>query len=153
MTVFIVLAALLAALAVGLVVWPLFRPRQDEAGKPVTGSPVAAVAIAVALPALAFVLYFSLSDWPWNPQAQVQAQADGESAPLAQMASQLAERLSREKGDAEGWKMLGRTYVVMNDFPKALEAYQQAYTLTSGSDMDALLGYAEARVLVNEADF
>lgn len=153
MTVFIVLAALLAALAVGLVVWPLFRPRQDEAGKPVTGSPVAAVAIAVALPALAFVLYFSLSDWPWNPQAQVQAQADGESAPLAQMASQLAERLSREKGDAEGWKMLGRTYVVMNDFPKALDAYQQAYTLTSGTDMDALLGYAEARVLVNEADF
>lgn len=153
MTVFIVLAALLAALAVGLVVWPLFRPRQDEAGKPVTGSPVAAVAIAVAVPALAFVLYFSLSDWPWNPQAQVQAQADGESAPLAQMASQLAERLSREKGDAEGWKMLGRTYVVMNDFPKALDAYQQAYTLTSGSDMDALLGYAEARVLVNEADF
>jgi cytochrome c-type biogenesis protein CcmH len=152
-TVFIVLAALLAALAVGLVVWPLFRPRQDEEGKPVTGSPGAAVAIAVALPALAFVLYFSLSDWPWNPQAQVQAQADGESAPLAQMASQLAERLSREKGDAEGWKMLGRTYVVMNDFPKALDAYEQAYTLTSGADLDALLGYAEAKVLVNEAEF
>jgi cytochrome c-type biogenesis protein CcmH len=152
-TIFIVFAALLAALAVVLVVWPLFRPRQDEEGKPVTASPGAAVAIAVVLPALAFVLYFFLSDWPWNPQAQAQAQADGESAPLAQMASQLEERLSREKGDAEGWKMLGRTYVVMNDFQKALNAYQQAYTLTSGSDMDALLGYAEARVLVNEADF
>jgi cytochrome c-type biogenesis protein CcmH len=154
-TVFIVLAALLAALAVVLVVWPLFRPRQDEEGKPVIASPGAAVAIAVVLPALAFVLYFSLSDWPWDPQAQAQAQAkaDGEAAPLAQMASQLAERLSREKGDAEGWKMLGRTYVVMNDFPKALNAYEQAYTLTSGADVDALLGYAEAKVLVNEAEF
>ncbi len=155
MTVFIVLAALLAALAVALVAWPLFRPHPDAEGSAVGASRAAAVAVAVSIPLLAFIAYFTLSDWPWNPQARAQAAGPGgaASAPLEQMASQLEDRLSREKGDSEGWKMLGRTYVVMGNFPKALTAYGQAYTLTSGSDTEALLGYAEARVLVNEADF
>jgi cytochrome c-type biogenesis protein CcmH len=152
-TVFIVIAALLASVAVALVVWPLFRSRPEPEAGPDNLSRGVAVLVAVAVPTLAFVIYFSLSDWSWDPEAQARANPGAESAPLAQMASQLAERLRREKGDAEGWKMLGRTYVVMNDFPKALDAYQQAYTLTSGSDIDALLGYAEAKVLVNEAEF
>jgi len=152
-TLFIVLAALLASLAVGLVVWPLFRSKPDAKAGPDKLSRPIAVAVAVVVPVLAFVLYFSLTNWSWDPEAQARAQAGGDAAPLAQMAEQLAQRLAREKGDAEGWKMLGRTYVVMNEFPKALDAYKQAYTLTSGKDIDALLGYAEAMVLVNEAEF
>lgn len=152
MTAFIIIAALLASLAVALVVWPLLRSKPDPAKGTDKLSRGIAAAVAVIVPALAFVIYFSLSNWSWDPNAQARAAGD-QSAPLAQMASQLAERLSREKGDVEGWKMLGRTYVVMNDFPKALDAYKQAYTLTSGSDIDALLGYAEAMVLVNESEF
>jgi len=152
-TVFIFIAALLASVAVALVVWPLFRSRPEPAAGPDNLSRGVAVLVAVVVPTLAFVIYFSLSNWSWDPNAQARAQAGEDAAPLAQMASQLAERLSRDKGDAEGWKMLGRTYVVMNDFPKALDAYKQAYTLTSGMDIDALLGYAEAMVLVNEAEF
>jgi cytochrome c-type biogenesis protein CcmH len=151
-TAFIVIAALLASVAVALVVWPLLRSRPDPKQGADKLSRGVAVLVAVVVPTLAFVIYFSLSNWSWNPNAQGRA-AGGEAAPLAQMANQLAERLSREKGDAEGWKMLGRTYVVMNDFPKALDAYKQAYTLTGGSDIDALLGYAEAMVLVDEAQF
>jgi cytochrome c-type biogenesis protein CcmH len=152
-TLFIVLAALLASLAVGLVVWPLFRSKPEAKTGPDKLSRGIAIAVAVVVPVLAFVLYFSLTNWSWDPQAQARAKAGGEAAPLAQIADQLAKRLAREKGDSEGWKMLGRTYVVMNDFPKALDAYKQAYILTSGKDIDALLGYAEAMVLVNEAEF
>jgi cytochrome c-type biogenesis protein CcmH len=152
-TLFIVVAALLASLAVALVIWPLFRSKPEEKAAPDKLSRAVGVGVAVTVPVLAFVIYFSLSNWSWDPAAQARANADGEAAPLAQMADQLAKRLAREKGDFEGWKMLGRTYVVMNDFPKALEAYKQAYILTSGKDMDALLGYAEAMVLVNEAEF
>ncbi len=153
-TIFISLAAILATVAVFLVAWPLFRPRPDAEGEPVLASHGAALAIVAAVPLTAFILYFSLSDW-WDASTQAQAQvhgSDGRSS-LEQVASQLEERLAREKGDAEGWKLLGRTYVVMGNFPRALEAYNQAYTLTSGADTDALLGYAEARILVNEADF
>ena len=156
-TIFISLAAILATIAVFLVAWPLFRPRPDAEGRPVAASHGATLAIVAAVPLIAFILYFSLSDW-WDADTQAQARqgeghGSGGMASLEQMASQLEERLAREKGDAEGWKLLGRTYVVMGNFPKALEAYNQAYTLTSGADVEALLGYAEARVLVNETDF
>lgn len=156
MTVFILLSVLLALLAVVMVAWPLLRPKPDEQGKPIGPSGVAAVAVVALVPAAAFILYFTLSDWPWDPQSQARAEGHGSAdstASLSQMAGQLEARLQREQGDAEGWKMLGRTYVVMGDFPKALASYSKAYTLTSGQDLDAMLGYAEARVLVDEADF
>jgi cytochrome c-type biogenesis protein CcmH len=153
-TIFIILAAILAAIAALLAAWPLFRPRADESGKDVRASRGVAVAIAAAVPVAAFLLYFALSDWPWDESARMARGQDPDSAAsLTQVASQLEERLQREKGDSEGWKLLGRTYVMMGEFGKALSAYNQAYVLTSGTDVDAMLGYAEARVLVNESDF
>jgi cytochrome c-type biogenesis protein CcmH len=153
-TIFIILAAILAAIAALLAAWPLFRPRTDEAGKQVPSSRSVAVAIAAAVPVAAFLLYFALSDWPWDESERTARGQGGDSAAsLTQVASQLEERLQREKGDSEGWKLLGRTYVMMGEFSKALTAYNQAYVLTSGTDVDAMLGYAEARVLVNESDF
>lgn len=154
MTIFIILAAALAAIAALLAAWPLFRPRADESGKAVHGSRGVAIAIAAAVPVAAFLLYFALSDWPWDEgERTARGQGGDSAASLTQVASQLEERLQREKGDSEGWKLLGRTYVMMGEFSKALTAYNQAYVLTSGTDVDAMLGYAEARVLVNESDF
>jgi cytochrome c-type biogenesis protein CcmH len=154
-TVFIILAAVLTAAAVLLAAWPLFRPRSDEAGKAVKPSRQAAGALALFVPALAFFIYFNVSEWRWDSSdAASQARSgEGQAASLQQVAEQLESRLQRNQGDAEGWKMLGRTYVVMGNFDQALAAYQKAYTLTSGADSEALLGYAEARVLVNDAEF
>ncbi len=156
MTLFLVLAAVLAVLAVALVAWPLLKPRASEAGA-AAPSPArnAAVGVAAFLPVAAFALYFNLSEWPWDGSAETPAASHGAGgmSSLAQAASQLEQRLATEQGDAEGWKMLGRTYVVMGEYAQALTAYQKAYVLTSGQDMEAMLGYAEARVLVNEADF
>lgn len=151
MTAFLVFAALLAALAVASVVWPLIRPRPGGDGRPVAPSRVAAGAVAVLVPVAAFLLYFTWSDWSWD--ATGAGHASDPTASMGQMAGQLEARLRLEQGDAEGWKLLGRTYVVSGNYPKAVEAYKQAYTLTSGADMDAMLGYAEARVLMDEADF
>jgi len=152
---FIAIAAVLAVLAVVLVALPLVRPRPDERGKPVGASQAAAITVVVAVPVVAFILYFTLSDWPWDEQAQLQQAAGTHSGggSLSQVADQLEQRLARGQGDLEGWMMLGRTYVVMGDYPKALKAYTQAYTLTSGQNVEAMLGYAEARVLVDESEF
>jgi cytochrome c-type biogenesis protein CcmH len=154
-TVFIIIAAVLTAVAVLLAAWPLFRPRTDEGGKPVKPSRQAAGALALFVPFLAFVTYFNVSDWRWDERAAATHARDGDSqaASLQQVAEQLEARLQRNQGDAEGWKMLGRTYVVMGSFDQALGAYQKAFTLTSGQDMEALLGYAEAKVLVDESAF
>jgi cytochrome c-type biogenesis protein CcmH len=150
-TLFIFLAVALAAVAVLMLAWPFLKPRPEADGKAPARSMSAAATLAVAVPAAAFVLYFTLSDWPWD--AQVQAHGADASASLTQMASQLEARLQREQGDADGWKLLGRTYVLMGDFPKAASAYGQANTLSGGADVEALLGLAEARVLVNETEF
>lgn len=155
MTTFIILAAALVAVAVLLVIWPLLRPKPDAEGKPISRSVKAAVGVIVAVPVLGFILYFQLSNW-WSPAVQAEVKGHGiggQAEQLQQVADRLEQRLQREQGDVDGWKMLGRTYVVMEEYPKALNAYQHAYTLTSGKDVDALLGYAEARVLVNEDDF
>lgn len=155
MTVFIIIAAVLTAVAVLLAAWPLFRPRKDEDGQPVKPSRQAAGALLLFLPVLAFVLYLNLSEWDWDqePLAAHARSGGDQAASLQQVAEQLETRLQRNQGDTEGWKMLGRTYVVMGDFDRALAAYQKAFTLTSGADIEALLGYAEARVLVNESEF
>jgi cytochrome c-type biogenesis protein CcmH/NrfG len=150
-TLFIFLAVALAAVAVLMLAWPFLKPRPEADGKAPARSMSAVATLAVAVPAAAFVLYFTLSDWPWD--AQVQAHGADASASLTQMASQLEARLQREQGDADGWKLLGRTYVLMGDFPKAASAYSQANTLSGGADVEALLGLAEARVLVNETEF
>lgn len=151
MTTFLAFAALLALLALALLAWPLLRPRPDAEGKPVPPAGVAAAVVAGGVPLLAFVLYFTWSEWDWGGSAQ--GHAANPSGSMAQMATQLEARLMREQGDIEGWKLLGRTYVMAQNYPKAVEAYRQAYTLTAGEDLDALLGYAEARVLADENDF
>jgi len=154
-TIFIIIAAVLAAVAVLLAAWPLLRPRADTAGKPVRPARQAAGALALFVPVLAFVMYFNLSEWPWDGSGTVSQPRGGneQAASLQQMAEQLEARLQRAQGDTDGWKMLGRTYVVMGDYGKALNAYKQAYVLTSGADVEAMLGYAEAQVLVDESQF
>lgn len=153
MTLFVVLAFLLAAGAVALLAWPLLKSRSSPDGVAQPSRPLAA-AIAVWIPLAGFGLYFALSEWPWDESVAASASPHGDSAAsLESMVGQLEQRLQSQPGDPEGWKLLGRTYVVMSDFPKAAEAYGKAVDLTGGDDVDALLGLAEARVLIDESQF
>jgi cytochrome c-type biogenesis protein CcmH len=151
-TLFAILAFLLAAGVAALLAWPLFRPGAAPEGTAKPSRPLAA-AIAVWVPLAGFGLYFTLSDWPWDqPEATAASPHGSEAATLESMASQLEQRLLSQPGDPEGWKLLGRTYVVMGNYAKAAEAYGKAAEL-AGDDVEALLGVAEARVLADESQF
>lgn len=153
MTLFVVLALILAAAAVALVAWPLFRTDSTAEGNTKASRPLAA-ALAVWIPLAGFGLYFVLSGWPWDDSVTRVASPHGDSAAtLESMVGQLEQRLLSQPGDPEGWKLLGRTYVVMGNYPKAAEAYGQALRITDGQDVDAMLGVAEAQVLIDEAQF
>lgn len=153
MTLFVALALILAAAAVALVAWPLFRTASGQEGDSKASRPLAA-ALAVWIPLAGFGLYFALSEWPWDDSVTQAASPHGDSAAtLESMVGQLEQRLQAQPGDPEGWKLLGRTYVVMGNYPKAADAYGEALKLTDGQDVDAMLGVAEARVLVDEAQF
>lgn len=67
--------------------------------------------------------------------AMIQAMVDG-----------LAQRLQSNPNDIEGWKRLGRSYLVLNEPQRAQEAYGRAMTLAP-TDVGVLTGYANATML------
>jgi len=48
---------------------------------------------------------------------------------IKRMVEQLSERLSANPEDGEGWKMLGRSYLVMENFERARDSFEQAARL------------------------
>jgi cytochrome c-type biogenesis protein CcmH len=59
------------------------------------------------------------------------------------MVSRLAARLRENPDDAEGWKMLGRSYAVLGRFGEAVDAYSKA-ALRAPRDAQLLADFADA---------
>lgn len=151
MTLFIVLAVVMAAVAIGLIVRPLLRSPKDVPAETLSSpSRAAAVVTAVALPVLAAFLYATVSNQQWDYVPQ-EGQAGAATPEVERMVAQLEERLQAEPNDAEGWVMLGRSFVMLGRYPRAVDAYQQAYDLTKGESLSAITGLAEALILIDEA--
>jgi cytochrome c-type biogenesis protein CcmH len=68
------------------------------------------------------------------------------------MVSNLARKLESNPNDLQGWLMLGRSYSVLEQYELAERAYQRADRLAGGKNADALVGMAEALVLVDEKE-
>jgi cytochrome c-type biogenesis protein CcmH len=60
----------------------------------------------------------------------------------------LAQRLEQNPDNAEGWAMLGRSYVSLEKYPEASNAYAKAVAL-KGDDADLLTEYAFALAMAN----
>ncbi|HEY2417192.1 MAG TPA: hypothetical protein VGH84_04680 [Steroidobacteraceae bacterium] len=133
MSVFVLGAALLSAIAVAFVAWPLLRTR---VGAPRAAG--AAVLTAVVLIAAGAGLYLWLGDRGWSKLAQ-----DSSS----QVIPTLARHLERAPQDLDGWLALGRAYGTIGNYSLALRCFQRANRLASGGNAAALAGMAEAMLL------
>jgi cytochrome c-type biogenesis protein CcmH len=105
-----------------------------------------AYVIALAVPVLAGSLYFSLGRFEAVEHGAELAQAGAgmpTSADIEKMVAGLAEKMKANPDDAEGWLMLGKSYKYMEQFPKAADAFANAYRLM-GDRPDVMLLYAEA---------
>lgn len=149
MTLFIVICALLAVAAAGLLAWPLLRPAQPAAGGQPRRDSIAATVVAATLPLAAFATYFLATNWSW--EAGPHAGSTSEPG-LRQMVEQLQTRLQGQPDDIEGWKLLGRSATVMGDYALARDAFSEAYTRSQGQDSDAVAGFAESLVLNDERE-
>ncbi|MFQ5610095.1 MAG: tetratricopeptide repeat protein [Woeseiaceae bacterium] len=58
----------------------------------------------------------------------------GRAPDIQQMVTSLAARLERQPDDANGWKMLGRSYMTLGDPPAAVEAFRKAVELESAQN-------------------
>jgi len=140
MITFVVLAAVLTVGCVLLIAVPLLR--RGGAGTPEPWSALAATGVLVFGSALLYLLW---STWPWHAPPP----ADSPQT----MVAHLARRLEQDPNNVPGWLMLGRSYVVLQEFPLALRAFERADRLSGGKSAEALIGQAEALVLTDESEF
>ena len=131
MSAFLIVAALMAAIAASIVAIPLLRDKRSR----VLGA-VAACLVAAA----AAGLYPLWSNWDWH--APVQAQSMPAPDVLA-MVGKLEQHLRDDPNDLAGWLMLGRSYLALQRMDDAVNAYDRAHRL-NGSSAEASLGLGEA---------
>jgi cytochrome c-type biogenesis protein CcmH len=132
MNTFLVIAAVMAAIAASAVALPLLRHRQSR----VLGAVAAVIIIGTAA-----LLYPLWSNWNWRAPAQSAAGPD-----VAAMVAKLEKHLQDQPGDLTGWLMLGRSYLALNRLDDALVAYDHAHRL-DGKNPDAAMGLGEAMSL------
>ncbi|HLW25569.1 MAG TPA: hypothetical protein VKT22_14535 [Steroidobacteraceae bacterium] len=133
MTTFILIAALMAAGAAAAVAWPLLKERRTRWQGAVAGG---------VLIALAAVLYPRWSNWDWHNEAGG-APSAARSPEVLAMVARLEERLRAQPNDLDGWLMLGRSYMTLERFEDASQAYVHALKLNDSS-VEAMLGLGEA---------
>jgi cytochrome c-type biogenesis protein CcmH len=63
---------------------------------------------------------------------------------VEEMVSSLASRLQENPNDLAGWKMLGRSYFNLRNFPGAIAAFERAVELEEGGDGQTLTDLGEA---------
>src|SRR5271170_870279 len=130
MNIFLLIAAVMAAIAAGIVAFPLFRDQQSR----VLGALLAVLVIAVSAG-----LYPLWSNWNWHaPPPQSAAGPD-----VAAMVARLEGRLQTDPNDLAGWLMLGRSYLALNRLDDAVAAYGHAHGLDA-KNPEAAMGLGEA---------
>lgn len=112
-----------------------------------------AVALAVLIPLLAVGSYLLLgAPGLLSPQPAAMSAAAGGAGDTAhqinQMVTRLEQRLANEPDNAEGWAMLGRSYLVLERFADARTALEKAVALNLQTP-DLLVDYADALAMAS----
>jgi cytochrome c-type biogenesis protein CcmH len=131
MSAFLIVAALMAAIAAAIVAVPLLRDKRSR---------IIGFGAAFLVAGAAAGLYPLWSNWDWH--APVQAQSMPAPDVLA-MVAKLEGHLRDDPNDLAGWLMLGRSYLALQRMDDAVKAYDRAHRL-SGNSVEAALGLGEA---------
>ena len=70
----------------------------------------------------------------------------GQGGDMTEVVESLAKRLEQDPGDVGGWRMLGRSYMSLNNFPKAVAAFERVVELEDGRSAQSLVELGEAVV-------
>ena len=156
MSLFVILCAVMALVAIFLVVWPLLRPlpagAKGEAVAPKAAPLAFALSVGVALGSA--VLYGAMNNYPWADPRLAEAAPAGhggmEGDTMEEAVATLEARLAQNPADQQGWRMLGRTYLVSGNPLKAANAYQKSISLSAQKDIALEMDLAEALVLTED---
>ena len=120
-------------------------------GERLTGSWMALV-ILLLLPGLSIPLYFVYGEYrvvadPRLAQQAPPAQA-AQQMSMDEMVTAIKEKLRQNPEDAEGWFMLGRTMMSMQQFDQAVTAFQRSNDLL-GNEPGIMFALADALAMQN----
>jgi len=133
-----ILFAVMSLVAIAFAAWPLYR-REGQ----LTGTIAAVIVVVVAV-----------SSGLYYYQGEPEVPSGGAALPeMDQVIESLAARLESNPDDLKGWKMLGRSYMALGNFPGAIDAYQHAVDLESGQDAQTLVSLGEAKLASNNGAF
>ena len=152
MTAFVIACAVMVAAALACVATPLLRKSPQGAG---TETPRRSIRTAVicllALPLAAGGTYALISNYPWQDPAALTAPSAGTAdTTIEQMIAQLERRLAEFPNEVDGWRLLGRSYLMTNQPRRAVQAYEKAYELGGRRDLETGLDLAEAMLLADD---
>lgn len=107
-------------------------------------NPLLAIFLMITLPLLAAGIYLKTGmPQVLDPEFEKQLEAQQTMSDVETMIIALAERLKENPEDGEGWAMLGRSYVAMNRFQEAQDAFKRAHEILD-DDVSLLADYADA---------
>lgn len=107
-----------------------------------------AFGVALAIPIMAVSIYLKVGDvHASEPNAALAAGQMSQQGIEANVTT-LAKRLEQNPDNADGWTMLGRSYVNLEKYSEASDAYAKAVALR-GNDADLLTEYAFALAMAN----
>jgi len=106
------------------------------------GAPGVTIGLAAAVPIVAIVVYVAIgSPAALGPQADPHASVSAEQ--VEAMVERLAAKMRENPEDADGWKLLGRSYSVLGRFNEAADAYAKA-AVRAPRDAQLLADFADA---------
>ena len=107
------------------------------------------VIIILLIPVVAIVLYLKIDNGlvslNLDFQQEMQARQQGKMPPVEQAIAGLEQKLLQDPGNLKGWLMLGRSYLMIEKFDKAVHAYATANEISNGADPNVLVAYGEAQ--------
>jgi cytochrome c-type biogenesis protein CcmH len=110
---------------------------------------VAVTAFVVVFAGAGYGVLGNHDGWRVSPgQPAVHADAAADAAQFAAMADKLAQRLAQQPDDADGWHILGKTYMVMQRYADAVPAFKRVAELRPGS-ADAYADWADAQAMLS----
>jgi len=102
----------------------------------------AIIAIAIFVPVFTMVSYFSLGTPEFAEMATEQA-----PPPMTTLVDELELKLAKKPKDINGWLLLGRSYMVTENYAKATYAFEKAIALEP-NNLNAILPLADALAVI-----
>ena len=119
-----------------------------------SGSNTAIIAILVlAVPLSSYFIYKEVSTEKSAEEVAAMKAASSQVKTMQESILSLEEKLQENPDNVDGWKMLGQSYFVIQQYDKSRNAYAKAADLLNQADPEVLVLLAEASAFSNDQSF